>query len=195
MAFQLPTPHLETQSTGFNADTHPQRTRARTFWHPSTSIFVSSSVHFRRCFLAVSAACAAAAAAACDDWGCTDAPANATPMSLSSLAILRILPFFSGTRGDGAAAATPTLVSSRKLHAGNWRGDEGSASDTRRCCLCGVSDTLDEGSWGCWKGAVKEKVEVEGSLASGVTLVVVMADGALETARRRRRCYLWRYRA
>ena len=38
---------------------------------------------------------------------------------------------------DDAAALLPTLrvVSSLNGHAGNCRGDEGSASDTRRCCF------------------------------------------------------------
>ena len=60
-------------------------------------------------------------------------------ISLSS-AIRLILPLFSGRSVDeldDAAALLPTLrvVSSLNGHAGNCRGDEGSASDTRRCCF------------------------------------------------------------
>ena len=83
---------------------------------------------------------------------------------MSSVSILLILPLFSDI-------ATPTLVSSRKLHAGNCRGEEGSASDTRRCCLCGVSSLVtsdeDGAGWGWWKDdavpvkAKEAEVEVE----------------------------------
>ena len=92
---------------------------------------------------------------------------------------------------DDELAPTPTLVSSRKLQAGNWRGEDGSASDTRLCCLCGDVEELDNGSDGGGKGAVNEKVDVDGSLTRGVRLVVAMTNVALEVVRRRR--YLERY--
>ncbi len=62
-------------------------------------------------------------------------PSGVNSESSSSLQIRRIFPFFSGTRVDVEAPPTPTLVSSLKLQAGNCRGEEGRASDTRLCCL------------------------------------------------------------
>lgn len=112
-----------------------------------------------------------------------DEPAMVYSRSSSSVAIRRILPFFSGTRFDGDVAPTPTLVSSRKLHAGNCRGEDGRASDTLLCCLCGDKEELEEESEGRGKGAVNEKVDVDGILARGVTVVVVMASVASETTK------------
>lgn len=53
----------------------------------------------------------------------------------------------------------PRLVSSRKLHAGKIRGDDGRARDTRRCCLwlSGLNSANGVGPFG-GNGAVKENV-------------------------------------
>lgn len=75
----------------------------RTVLQPSTSICVSSSDHFLRCFL------------------CTTKPS-----CVASSAILRILPLRSGM-------VSGMLVSSRNDQAGTRRGEEGEARETRRC--------------------------------------------------------------
>lgn len=54
--------------------------------------------------------------------------------------ILLIFPLLSDTPFPVEAFPTPTVVSSRNAHAGNCLGEEGKASETRRCCLGGGGD-------------------------------------------------------
>jgi hypothetical protein len=79
------------------------------------------------------------------------------------VAIFLILPLFSGIRPDASVSGTceSSPVSSRKLHACTTRGEDGSASDTRRC-LSAVEDE-DAGN-----GALNENVEAEGTLSCGL---------------------------
>lgn len=90
-----------------------------------------------------------------------------------SLAMRRILPFFSGSTAElceERPAATPTVVSSRKLHAANWRGDEGKARETRRCCFReGLAEAADDEGG---NGAVNENVDDDGGIDPDI---VVMA--------------------
>lgn len=88
----------------------------------------------------------------------------------SSVAIRRILPLFSGVyvavdaSPSGSPECTPSPVSSRKLHAGKMRGEDGSASETRRCF---ASDDVGDGG----NGAVNENVDEDG---------IVDVEGAAE---------------
>jgi hypothetical protein len=72
--------------------------------------------------------------------------------------ILRIFPLLAGIRAEVEVSATweARLVSSRKLHAGTRRGEDGKAKETR-LCFAGVD--VEAG-----KGAVNEKVGVDGGL-------------------------------
>lgn len=92
-----------------------------------------------------------------------------------SLAILRILPFFSGICSDVLAICESRPVSSRKLQAGTSRGDDWSANDTR-LCLSGVFALDDDAG----KGALKEKVDADGGLHV-VSVVFSMAPVGLVT--------------
>lgn len=139
MAFQLPTPHWD---EGGTVRMHHQERdwRARTVLHPVTSIWVSSSDHFLRCFFC-----------------CMTSPPS-RGWETESSAILRSLPFRSGMDADSVWKVRP--VSSRKLHAGTRRGEEGSASETRRCLR--VEEDEDEGG-----GAENEKVCWDGEQVDG----------------------------
>lgn len=90
----------------------------------------------------------------------------------SSLSTLLIFPRFSCS--EPPLTPTPTLVSSRKLHAGNNRGDEGRARETRRCCFELWEFVKVEDGGG--NGAVNEKAEVGGSLELAVWLAITVVQ-------------------
>jgi hypothetical protein len=115
---------------------------------PNTSILVSSSDHFFRCFFS---------------WkGSQSAP----------LASFLIFPRFSGTSPDASVSGTceSRPVSSRKFHACTTRGEEGSARDTRLCFKGDAAENEDEEAG---NGALNENVEVDGTcrVLSGAPLV------------------------
>ena len=131
---------------------HPSRKseRLRTLLQPATSIWVSSIVHFFRGFFS---GLSEVVGSECGPW------LPDSPLSGSPFAILRILPLFSeGSASSSSAASaecTPRPVSSRKFQAGKMRGEDGSASETRRCF-----PAADDGDGG--NGAVNENVDVYG---------------------------------
>ena len=95
-----------------------------------------------------------------------------------SLAILRILPLFSGTSSDVLAICESSPVSSRKLQAGTSRGDDSNANDTRLCLIGDCALLEDEEVAG--KGALKEKVDADGGLHVVVSNVFSMAMAPLQ---------------
>lgn len=90
---------------------------------------------------------------------------------------MRILPRFSGISPEATVSATceSIPVSSRKLQAGTRRGDEGSASDTRRCFSgeFGVDTEVEDDAG---KGALNENVEAEGSFGLGLGIPISAVD-------------------
>jgi len=86
--------------------------------------------------------------------------------------ILRIFPFFSGILDEDDAASVvweSKPISSRKLHGWTTRGDEGDASETRRCFN---AFTVAEVAGDTGNGALKENVDEEGiAFACGWLLV------------------------
>jgi hypothetical protein len=112
-----------------------------TVLHPSTNIWVSSAVHFFLCFFSA--------------MGSDTVPSP-------SVAILRILPLFSGICSDVLAACASRPVSSRKLQAGTRRGDDCRANDTRLCFI--GEGALEDEDEEAGKGALKEKVDADGGL-------------------------------
>ena len=128
-----------------------------TIWQPSTSILVSSSDHF---FL-----------------GFFSRRVELSPTWDKS--ILRIFPFFSGTSWqfvDVEVAWESKPVSSRKLQAWTTRGDDWDASDTRLCfkaeAVTAPCDEDDEEE-DLGKGALKEKVDVDGATDCDDGLMIV----------------------
>ena len=77
---------------------------------------------------------------------------------------------------ESAAEWTPTPVSSRKLNAGNRRGEDGKASETRRCLSGEATEDIDA-EVGSGKGALNENVEVEGSCVA-CSEVAAIVEGA-----------------
>ena len=109
---------------------------------PSTSMCVSSIVHFLRAFFS--------------GGGGGGEGERAAARELSPLASLRIFP-----RGSwGARGSRP--VSSRKVQAGTWRGEDGRARETRRC-LCRAAAVADAAVDEVGKGAVNENVDDGGA--------------------------------
>lgn len=68
-------------------------------------------------------------------------------------------------------------MSSRKFHAGNSRGEDGNASETRRCFR--DEDALGESDSG--NGAVNENVDDDGSLANSTGTGFSMMEYARES--------------
>lgn len=66
------------------------------------------------------------------------------------------------------------LVSSRKLHAWTWRGEDGSASETRLSFRGVEGEDEDEGE--DEKGAVKENVEDDGGLKVDDAVAAALLD-------------------
>lgn len=135
-----------------------------TVWQPSTSILVSSSDHFFLGFFS---------------WRKESSP-------VWDKSILRILPFFSGTSWplvDEEAAWESKPVSSRKLQAWTTRGDDCDASDTRLCFKAEAvtAPCTEDGEEEVKKGALKEKVEVDGTTEDDGNGLIVVSMTACRT--------------
>lgn len=146
MDFQFPTPHcvMDEQQWLSKGPVRAQESRARTLLHPATSICVSSIVHF---FLGFFSGLSVGRNGS-EPWPPVlepDAPSTGIALP-SSAVILRILPLFSpSTSSVLSPECTPRPVSSRKLQAGKTRGEDGRASETRRCFAAAACDDGDGG--------------------------------------------------
>lgn len=188
----FPVSNSPLEGTG-EPDERTRKTKIRTLLHPSTSICVSSIDHFFLGFFGGSDGVVGLLllelgsvlllvspsdggdrreGRRAEVTGATEGPHHFLSSGTSpSSHILLIFPLLSDTPLPVEAFPTPTVVSSRNAHAGNCLGEEGRASDTRRCCLrergevsvlaAGLSVGLNEVEG--MKGDENEKAETVGS--------------------------------